>query len=46
MFLEKTIRRNPQLIEACLDLHQRGQILPDTYVIDLDALIANAKHII
>lgn len=46
MFLEKTIRRNPQLIEACLDLHQRGQILPDTYVIDLDTILTNAKNII
>lgn len=46
MFLEKTIRRNPALVQTCFDLHQKGLILPDTYVIDLDALLANAKHII
>ena len=46
MFLEKTIRRNPALVQTSFDLHQKGLILPDTYVIDLDALLANAKHII
>ena len=46
MFLEKTIRRNPELIKTCLDLHQSGQIMPDTYVIDLDTLLENAKNIL
>lgn len=46
MFLEKTIRRNPALIKTSFDLHQSGQIMPDTYVIDLDTIIENAKNII
>lgn len=46
MFLEKTIRRNPALIKTSFDLHQSGQIMPDTYVIDLDTLLENAKNII
>ena len=46
MFLEKTIRRNPALIKTSFELHQSGQIMPDTYVIDLDTIIENAKNII
>ena len=46
MFLEKTLRRNPALIETCFDFHQKNMILPDTYVIDLDTLLENAKNII
>ena len=42
MFLKKTIEQNSALIAAAIDLHQRGQILPDTYVLDLDTLLANA----
>ena len=43
MFLEKTIKRNPKLVECAFDLHKRGMILPDTYILDLDAIIENAK---
>ena len=43
MFLEKTIKRNPKLIECAFDLHEKGDILPDTYILDLDAIIENAK---
>jgi predicted amino acid racemase len=32
---------NPDLIEAGLSLHQSGQILPDTYILDLDTIQAN-----
>jgi len=46
MFLEKTIRRNPALIKTSFELHQSGKILPDTYVIDLDMILENAKNII
>ncbi|MCL2588605.1 MAG: YhfX family PLP-dependent enzyme [Oscillospiraceae bacterium] len=42
MFLDVTRRRNPQLIEAAKYLHQSGQILPDTYVLDLDVITENA----
>lgn len=45
MFLEKTIERNRELVQATFKLHKDGLLLPDTYVIDLDTLIENAKKI-
>ncbi|TDT61323.1 YhfX family PLP-dependent enzyme [Fonticella tunisiensis] len=45
MFLDVTLRRNPALIEAAFKLHQEGVIQPDTYILDLDAIISNAKAI-
>ena len=45
MFLEKTVERNRELVQAAFDLHKRGEILPDTYVIDLDTIIENARKI-
>ncbi|MGX9929683.1 alanine racemase [Virgibacillus salarius] len=43
MFLHTTIQRNPELIYAGLSLHQNGEIPPNTYIIDVDALKANAS---
>jgi predicted amino acid racemase len=43
MFLDITRRRNPDLIAAAVQLHQDGTIPPNTYVIDLDAVTANAR---
>ncbi|KAF0370160.1 YhfX family PLP-dependent enzyme [Pediococcus acidilactici] len=50
MFLKQLKKWNPELIEFALELHKSGQILPDTYVIDLDmvrkntmAMVAEAK---
>lgn len=45
MFLEVTKRRNPQLVEAAIKLHQEGVILPDTYVLDLDRIEGNVKYL-
>lgn len=45
MFLEKLRRRNPGLIERAIALHQSGAIPANSYVIDLDAVTANAKLI-
>lgn len=45
MFLDLTLRRNPKLIETAFYLHQKGLIEPDTYVLDLDNIINNAKLI-
>lgn len=45
VFLELTLRRNPKLIETAFHLHQKGLIEPDTYVLDLDNIINNAKII-
>lgn len=46
MFLNKTYEQNKKLIETSIDLHQKGLILPDSYVIDIDTLITNAKTIL
>lgn len=43
MFLEATIRRNPELIDAAIELHRSGRIGPNTYVIDIDRVLANAR---
>ena len=45
MFLEKLLERNPKLAETALKLHEEGRILPDTYVLDLDAIRYNAALI-
>lgn len=45
MFLELTRRRNPKLIEAAVTLHQNGIIPANTYVIDLDTVIENARAV-
>lgn len=42
MFLDSLLARNPALIDAATDLHRRGAIPPDTYVMDLDAIEGNA----
>lgn len=43
MFLEVTRRRNPGLLDAALRLHREGEIPPNTYVLDLDAIQANTR---
>jgi predicted amino acid racemase len=45
MFLDLIRRRNPTLIEQAIALHQAGQLPANTYVIDLDAVERNARHI-
>lgn len=45
MFLDITKEKNESLISAALELHQLGKILPDTYVIDVDAIVENARLI-
>lgn len=42
MFLDSLLARNPGLADAAADLHRRGEIPPDTYVMDLDAVATNA----
>ena len=43
MFLDLLRRRNPRLIEQAIALHQAGRIPANAYVIDLDAVEANAR---
>lgn len=45
MFLDLALRRNSKLIEVAFELHQKGKIDPDTYILDLDALLYNANSI-
>jgi len=45
MFLDVLCRRNPKLIEQAIALHQAGNLPANSYVIDLDAVEANARTI-
>ena len=45
MFLQKVIEKDPELIKTVFTYHQKGMILPDTYVVDMDSLLSNAKNI-
>lgn len=43
MFLNKCLANNRPLIEYVFKAHQKGLILPDTYLLDLDTIKANAS---
>ncbi|OEV29183.1 amino acid racemase [Streptomyces nanshensis] len=43
MFLDTVLARNPALADAAAALHRDGTIPPDTYVVDRDAVEANAQ---
>src|SRR5579872_3485426 len=43
MYLQRLIERNPRLPEAALALHQQGRIPTNTWVIDLDMIVENAR---
>jgi predicted amino acid racemase len=43
MFLERTRKRNPELIKVATQLHQAGDIPPNTYVFDADAFTKNGQ---
>lgn len=43
VFLDAMVRRNPRLPTAAIRLHQHGQIPPNSYVLDLDMIEANAQ---
>jgi predicted amino acid racemase len=45
VFLDATLRRNPALIEAAVDLHREGRIPSNCYVIDVDTVAANARGV-
>lgn len=46
MFLHKMMERNKPLVEYAIQLHQAGGIMPDTYMIDLDMVIMNAREML
>ena len=45
MFLDRLIARNPGLAHAAVRLHQSGELLANTYLLDLDAIRANTRVI-
>ena len=45
MFVNALQKHNPALIDAALLLHAEGKVLPDSYLIDLDTFVDNAKKI-
>ncbi len=45
MFLDVLKRRNPEFIKAVVELHQKGELKSNSYVIDLDVTTDNAKII-
>ena len=46
MFVKQILERNPNLVQAAFELHRKGQLLPDSYVIDVDTFCANAAAIL
>lgn len=45
MFVSKLQKENPQFVQALVELHQEGKLLPDSYAIDLEQFRANAAAI-
>jgi predicted amino acid racemase len=43
MFLAPLRRRNPEFLRAAVDLHARGEVPANSYVLDLDAVTENAR---
>ncbi len=46
MFMETLKNRNCKLINTAFQLHQEGRIMPDSYIIDVDIFLENAKKIL
>jgi predicted amino acid racemase len=45
VFVEATLRRNPRLMEAAVELHRERRLPSNCYVIDLDAVAANTRAV-
>ena len=43
MFLKQIAKRNPKLIQTAVELHQKGLIPSNSYLLDLDVIFHNAK---
>ena len=46
MFLDKVIKYNKQLIEFAFNAHNQGMVNPDTYIIDYDYFVDNARQML
>ena len=42
---KKLIKRTSRLVDCAFQLHREGKILPDTYILDLDSILYNAREI-
>jgi predicted amino acid racemase len=45
-YMDSMVDRNPGLLDAAFQLHQSGQIPPNTYLLDLDAHRKNARMMV
>ena len=46
MFLKRLLDTNKAFVDASLNLYKKGLILPDSYCIDVDMFLENAKNIL
>lgn len=46
LFLKRLLNTNKVFVDASLDLYKKGLILPDSYCIDVDMFLENAKNIL
>ncbi|RRD40004.1 YhfX family PLP-dependent enzyme [Leptotrichia sp. OH3620_COT-345] len=46
MFLDVLSEKNEKLINAAFELHQKGYVMPDSYIIDVDVFLENAGKIL
>ena len=46
MFIEALKKQNPRLIESAVSLWKQGQILPDSYVIDVGQVLSNGQKLV
>lgn len=46
LFLKRLLDTNKSFVDASLDLYKKGLILPDSYCIDVDMFLENAKNIL
>ena len=46
MFMEMLKNRNQKLINIAFQLHQEGCVMADSYIIDVDVFLENAKKIL
>ena len=46
MFVKQILESNPELVQTAFELHKNHQLLPDSYVIDVDTFCTNASAIL
>ncbi len=46
MFIQRLKKTNPALLEYAFDSIRRNEILPDTYILDLDAITENGRRML